>query len=545
MEDTKTRTVSRSTADLSTSELKEQLQQMDDYGFEHLVADLWEIQGWKTTVKQQSNDGGVDVVAERSDPFPQKWLIQAKCYSNSLGGPELRQYVSLQYRDGVDGAIVISTAGFTNSAHKESQQQNLKLISGDDLIELIDDIEAYNTLDQYDTLKPDPLVETIPIAESGDERSTESDERNGSNPLASDDTHSRNKVEAEKRSKERAIADTESISDQSDTGTTHDLSAGEISNRVRRISEEGVHPLWRAIFSMNRNGWFGSNSNESDSVWEGTKLDGTGADLMTSRYVNRAFGGKCPACGAFASLRDISGKSVSRKAECIDCGSQFESQSPNYNDSTDWKLIVGRDNKVGKTHSLGEWKQSLTTHGISNQNRTSRSAEESADPSVFNRFDVFLQDLSNHPEKYRSDRELLRSLAENPPQTKWWIAIIVCIGYWLLWTTVQANILAAGLVIVWPLLPIAIYKDVTTIRKYVPDWKLDSFRWRDLFLPTWMVSNFRMVKWFFVGVALIPVFGVFSSGLYLLLRWRLGRRNPDKERHKRRILELADWEYPD
>lgn len=64
-----------SSSSLSDSQLKSRLQGMDDYDFEHLIADLWERQGWRATVKQQSVDRGVDIVAEQDNPFPQKWLI--------------------------------------------------------------------------------------------------------------------------------------------------------------------------------------------------------------------------------------------------------------------------------------------------------------------------------------------------------------------------------------------------------------------------------------------------------------------------------------
>lgn len=142
-----------SSSSLSDEQLKSQLQGMDDYDFEHLIADLWERQGWRTEVKQQSADRGVDVVAERDDPFPQKWLIQAKCYSNTVGGPEVRQYVSLQHRPGVDGAIVVSSGPFSKQARQEEKDHNLKLIDGDALISMIRKTDSYDLVDQYITVE--------------------------------------------------------------------------------------------------------------------------------------------------------------------------------------------------------------------------------------------------------------------------------------------------------------------------------------------------------------------------------------------------------
>lgn len=141
-----------SSSSLSDSQLKSRLQGMDDYDFEHLIADLWERQGWRATVKQQSVDRGVDVVAERDDPFPQKWLIQAKCYSGTIGGPDVRQYVSLQHRPGVDGAIVVSSGPFSKQARQEERDHNLKLIDGDALVSLIRNTDSYDLVDQYITV---------------------------------------------------------------------------------------------------------------------------------------------------------------------------------------------------------------------------------------------------------------------------------------------------------------------------------------------------------------------------------------------------------
>lgn len=150
-------TASRSIEDLSNRELKAELQSMDDYDFEHLVADLWERQGWKTTVLQQSNDRGVDVVAEKDDLIHQKWLIQAKRYKkgNNLGGPDIREYIGLKMRKDVDEVLVISTADFTRSAYQEQDDNNINLINGDQLVDLINDLEAYDAVDQYIAL-PEP-----------------------------------------------------------------------------------------------------------------------------------------------------------------------------------------------------------------------------------------------------------------------------------------------------------------------------------------------------------------------------------------------------
>lgn len=133
-------------------QLKRQLQAMDNYDFEHLVAELWEQRGWNTEVEQQSGDAGVDVRATKDVPYSQKALIQAKRYSsdNTLGGPDIQQYAALKHQEeNVDKAIVVTTGRFTSSAEERGKDLNVKLIDGDDLVEIIEQTNAYDAVEEY------------------------------------------------------------------------------------------------------------------------------------------------------------------------------------------------------------------------------------------------------------------------------------------------------------------------------------------------------------------------------------------------------------
>lgn len=156
--------------------LKHQLQRMDDWDFEHFVADLWTQQGWTTEVEQQSNDAGVDVRAEKSVPYPQKQLIQVKRYGDStaVGGPAVQQYASLkQQEQGVDSAIIVTTSHFTESAKQRARELNVKLIDGDDLLDIINRQHAHDLVDEYLDL-PDPKPESEP--EDGSEEVVSEDQ---------------------------------------------------------------------------------------------------------------------------------------------------------------------------------------------------------------------------------------------------------------------------------------------------------------------------------------------------------------------------------
>lgn len=132
--------------------LLDQLQTMDADSFESFVGELWERQGWTTTVSQHSNDAGIDVVATRHDPFEQKHLIQAKRYgpTTTVGSPDIQQYASLKQQvPDADAVVIVTTNRFTTHARDRATELNVKLINGNELITLIDEADAYDLLKTY------------------------------------------------------------------------------------------------------------------------------------------------------------------------------------------------------------------------------------------------------------------------------------------------------------------------------------------------------------------------------------------------------------
>jgi len=149
---TVTKEVSASVSSLGPQTLKTHLQSMDEYDFEYLVADLWSELGWDTTVSQASVDAGLDVVAEKHTPYHQKKVIQAKRYGDSttVGGPDIQQYASLKQQvDDADSVVIVTTSSFTSSAESRASDLNVKLVDGDDLVGMIEDLEAYDVVDDY------------------------------------------------------------------------------------------------------------------------------------------------------------------------------------------------------------------------------------------------------------------------------------------------------------------------------------------------------------------------------------------------------------
>lgn len=135
----------------SHATVKRHLQAMDDEKFEHFVADLWSRNGWNTVVSQQSRDKSLDVLAEKETPYRQRHAIQAKRYQegNNVGGPKISEYASLRDQFDADAAVVVTTSGFTLDAQERSKTLNVKLIDGDDLVEMILQADALDLVAKH------------------------------------------------------------------------------------------------------------------------------------------------------------------------------------------------------------------------------------------------------------------------------------------------------------------------------------------------------------------------------------------------------------
>lgn len=136
----------------SAEEIRTRMQSIDPYDFEDFVGELWEEEGWKTSVSQGSNDQGVDVIGEKRGTIDQKIAIQAKRYSdgNKVGRPKIQQYHSMKEQDtNADAAVVVTTSSFTDKAQLWAHDHNVKLVDGDDLVDMIRRHGREDLLEEY------------------------------------------------------------------------------------------------------------------------------------------------------------------------------------------------------------------------------------------------------------------------------------------------------------------------------------------------------------------------------------------------------------
>ncbi len=106
---------------------------MDPIAYERLCADLFKKAGWRAKATQASSDQGVDVEAERKGV---KLVAQCKRFSKQVGNKAVQEVVAgLKYYEAEVG-VVIAPNGFTKSAIKLAEANDIKLIHHDEIKDL-------------------------------------------------------------------------------------------------------------------------------------------------------------------------------------------------------------------------------------------------------------------------------------------------------------------------------------------------------------------------------------------------------------------------
>ena len=116
---------------------------MDWEEFEHLVRELFEKEfasrGGEVHVTQSSSDGGVDAVAFDPDPITGgKIIIQAKRYTRTVGVAAVRDLYGTTMNEGASKGILVTTADYGPDAHKFASDKPLTLMSGANLLQLLE-----------------------------------------------------------------------------------------------------------------------------------------------------------------------------------------------------------------------------------------------------------------------------------------------------------------------------------------------------------------------------------------------------------------------
>ena len=113
----------------------EDLQAMTPEAFEALIAKLFIAYGHQAEVAGGNGDHGVDVVVMTADG--EKWVVQCKRYSGSVGEPVVRDLYGTMLHEEAQRAYLITTGSFTRQAQEWAQEKPIMLYDGEGLVKLI------------------------------------------------------------------------------------------------------------------------------------------------------------------------------------------------------------------------------------------------------------------------------------------------------------------------------------------------------------------------------------------------------------------------
>ncbi|MER6916329.1 restriction endonuclease [Streptomyces sp. NPDC000594] len=114
------------------------LLEMDPVEFEGLVAELFRARGMRAVTTQRSNDGGVDVEAFDPDPISGgRIIVQVKRYRNTVPPTAVRDLYGTVQDAGANKGVLVTTSGFGPGSYTFANGKPLTLVSGVELVELL------------------------------------------------------------------------------------------------------------------------------------------------------------------------------------------------------------------------------------------------------------------------------------------------------------------------------------------------------------------------------------------------------------------------
>ena len=126
--------------------LKKLAQELKGHMLAEFVAHLLETMGYRTRLSPEGPDGGVDIIAHKDELGfePPIIKVQVKSTEGSLGEPIVSQLYGKVDKN--EFGLVVTLGAFTNQATTFARNKsNLRLIDGDDLVDLI--LQHYDKFD--------------------------------------------------------------------------------------------------------------------------------------------------------------------------------------------------------------------------------------------------------------------------------------------------------------------------------------------------------------------------------------------------------------
>lgn len=105
--------------------------------FENVLKRIYESYGYKVSGTKTSGDQGADLILEKEG---KKTVVQAKYYSSSVGNSAVQEVTAAIAYYKADKGIVVTNSTFTSSAISLASANNIELVDGNKLNELIEKI---------------------------------------------------------------------------------------------------------------------------------------------------------------------------------------------------------------------------------------------------------------------------------------------------------------------------------------------------------------------------------------------------------------------
>ena len=114
----------------------ERLVAIDPSEFEKAVCDLYQADGYDTTLTPAVGDLGFDIRAMRDG---RKYLVECKRWGRNLrvGRPVLQKLVAAMLDEHADEGIVVTTAGFSWMPEEYAKSHRIRLIDGESLVRMM------------------------------------------------------------------------------------------------------------------------------------------------------------------------------------------------------------------------------------------------------------------------------------------------------------------------------------------------------------------------------------------------------------------------
>ena len=107
---------------------------LDGWQFEHEVARVFRLNGYKATVTKGSGDGGVDIILKK---VGYKAIVQCKHHQSPLSPEPVRALWGCKDDFGADEVILVASSGITQAgADFISNKPNFKVLNLDDIIRM-------------------------------------------------------------------------------------------------------------------------------------------------------------------------------------------------------------------------------------------------------------------------------------------------------------------------------------------------------------------------------------------------------------------------